>query len=381
MKNPTFYHDPLEIIERYLRDVIHDVLSHKCGPDWYENNKIGLGQEWVMKLDEKRKDDEGIQKPEVVSDFPIAYAEFSDLGKLLDKNKDQFKSIFKKWEEFWIHYKTCEKLRNIIKHHRDLSPTQYHLLIGIAGEIENKVNFWRIGTKLDIKRWEFQSKELVLTEGKSDDEILSESKSCINNWKNEFIDALKSIGENPGDFKVSNEGFQNEYKKQNIYMRIATDSTPIPKLKIKGKKYKGINGKLQITSGYRKLDDLLMAINKHYYYFAYDFVEKMDIDRLMKWSEERSGLNPRGTQKTNGELTVIEYSLLGGKIKIGVCKYSEANKQAGSRIFGSTENSQEGFYRAHNYLDHRKLIGFMIGSITPKTMMHLLRMAQIQKNE
>lgn len=54
MKLTTIYDDPIGMIEKVLRDLIHDVLVSKYGPNWHEREDIGLGTEWQEKLQLKK---------------------------------------------------------------------------------------------------------------------------------------------------------------------------------------------------------------------------------------------------------------------------------------------------------------------------------------
>jgi len=377
MESSTFYEDPLEIIERSLRDVIHDVLSLKYGPTWHQDAKIGLGPKWVKRLEAKEKGDEGILKPEIVYDLPLAYAEFSELSKLLEKHMELFTPIFKNWVTFLAYYHTAEKLRNIVKHHRDLSPTQYQLLAGIAGEFETAINFWRVGSGLEVKRKIFQFTDLVPIEEKSDEEILANSSSRMGEWKVRLADAAKRSSLNPKEFNPTESEFEYTLQGPHISVRIYTSSNPSESHRINEKPFKGIYGELIENSGCRiNLDEFLKAVGKPYFHIAYDLAETINVEALSKWSLERAGLNPASSGSYNQELTDVEYSLLGGKIRVGAWKYAESIGREGGRLFATT-GSQEGFWRAHIFLDPKKLLGFMVGSITPKAMMHLVRLSQI----
>lgn len=369
MESLILYDDPLEIIEKILRDVIHDVLSLKYGPDWHLDEEIGLGSGWVENLEDKKKADTGVLKPEPAFDLPIAYAEFSDLGKLFEKHKKLFTSIFENWETFQAYYSTAEKLRNIVKHHRDLSPTQYHLLDGIAGEIESDVNYWRIGIKLDIKKTSFMFRDYVPTEGKLKNQILTESSKYIADWKERIAHVVKCSDFEPSNFNIKENKFEYALKGQHISMRIYTHANPRPK--------QGIHGRLEVSSGCRaNLNDLLKCIGKSYFHISYDLAGNIDVEALRKWSLERAGLNPSGSIAQNGELTSVEYGFLGGKIRIGASKYAGSRSSMSGRLSASTD-TRGGFWRAHSFLDSRRLIGFMVGSITPKAMMYLVRASQI----
>jgi len=128
--------DAIERIERQLRGVIHDVLSAEFGPAWASELSAGLGADRYADLQEKAAADRGAQRAVFMYDLPIAYGEFLDLRKLLEKHWPRFTSVFPSADRFWTFYTEAERLRNIVKHHRDITPTQGALLVGIAGEIE-----------------------------------------------------------------------------------------------------------------------------------------------------------------------------------------------------------------------------------------------------
>jgi len=377
MEPLVLYDDPLEIIERTLRDVIHEVLSSEYGPNWHKNENVGLGPKWAKELEEKSKTSEGVLKPEVVYDLPLAFAEFSDLGQLLRKNKKLFLPIFEHWDTFMSYCRTSENLRNIIKHHRDLIPSQYHLLYGIAGEIENSVNYWRIGGKPIIKNTRFQFTDHVAIEGKSETEILSESAICINSWKGRFLKAAECSGIRLDSLKTEQTEYQYRIRGPHLIMDVHTSPKAQETARINEKPQKGIHIELIVGSGFRaNLDALVRSMGRAYYHLAYDLGETIDVEALRKWSSERAGLNPASSGTTKQELTEVEYSFLGGKIRIGAWKYAVSMGTKGGRLFATTDSS-EGFWRAHVFLASRKLLGFMLGSITPKAMMYLIKLSRI----
>lgn len=363
------YNDPIELIERSLRELIHDVLSSKYGPQWHKNDKAGLGHDWLITLEEALRSDEGVLKPEVSYDLPLAYAEFSDLNKLLEKNKDLFLPIFTEWEDFQVFLHTAEKLRNIVKHHRDLNPSQYMLLEGIAGEIEAAINFWRIGTKLDVRKTTFQYKDKLPTDGRLDDEILDDASRVIKDWSKKIENAILRAGLDLAKFSITKSEYECDFQGQHIHMRFYTGSDPRPIMNIDGQNFKGIYGELVTGAGCRtSIDFLLSAIGEPYFHLAYEVTGNIDVERLRCWSRDRAGLNPSSSGKRGAELTDIEYSLLGGRVRVGATRFGRLS---------ITTDPSEGFWRAHAELDARKLIGFMVGSISPKSMMHLVRMSQI----
>lgn len=158
--------DPIEIIERELRLLIHDVLSHKFGENWIDDPKISLKEEHLKSIKEKIEADKSAQGNQAIYDLPLSYADFSDLRELLIKHDNLFKPVFDKWKKTMVYLEITEGLRNTIKHHRDINSTQEYLLIGIAGEITDSINFWRIGTKAHVKQFVFTFSDYVSTEKK-----------------------------------------------------------------------------------------------------------------------------------------------------------------------------------------------------------------------
>lgn len=115
--------DPIDIIERTLRSVVDEVLTNQYGPNWTQDNNVGLGSDWSEGLAEKAREDQAVQAPNVIYDLPLAYAEFRELGDLLVKHRRLFQPIFRDWDITIAHFRAAEKLRNTVQHNRDISPT------------------------------------------------------------------------------------------------------------------------------------------------------------------------------------------------------------------------------------------------------------------
>jgi len=365
--------DPVEVIERTLRNVIHDVLCSKFGPDWTNNEQVGLGTQWANDLTRKMKEDQGVDKTAVVYDIPLAYAEFSDLGRLLEKHETLLKPIFQDWDTLIVYYRSAESLRNRIKHHRDISPSQHALLVGIAGEIEDLANMWRIGTQLQVKRAVFQFKDLIQTSNKPEDQVLTQSTECIRQWRDRIWSTIKKTSLNLSKFQADETLYKYHLSGQHIEIMVSTAPDASPTYQIKDISYKGIHAQLRYSYGCQaNLDEFLRNIGKPYYHIAYELVDKINIAALEQWSIERAGLTPSSSGSTNGELTGVEYSLLGGRLRVGAWKYSEGG---GGRFHATYDNFPEGFWKAHTRLGPREIVGFMLGDITPKAMMHLVQLA------
>jgi len=372
--------DPIEVIERALRNVIHDVLSSNFGPDWTKDKNVGLGSNWARQLELKRQGDQAKTKT-VAYDIPLAYSEFSDLGKLLVNNKGLFDPIFGNyfgdWNVFYALYRYAEKLRNAIKHHRDISVAQRYLLAGIAGEIEDSVNLWRIRGRLRTRRLILQFRDLIPTQDKPDSAILTESIECIKQWGDRTQSAIKAIQLDLNEFEQIEEQFKFCIRGPLIEMEISTTPSTEPSYRIDNTPYKGVHAELRLDVGCKdKLGEFLKIIAKPYHYIAYDLVNRIDLQALKKWSMERAGLQPGSSGSTGQELTDIEYSFVRHRLRIGACNYPD---ERGGKFYITVEGPWR-FWRAHSLITPDNLLSFMVGDTTPKAMMHLVKMSLVQRN-
>ncbi len=114
----------------------------------------------------RQKEEEGRRYTKIVDQDLLSYTDFGDLRVILEKNKEFFKPIFKDWDTFKVYLKKVEYLRNPAKHHRFLKEYEISLLQGIAGEIENNINEWHIGSRFQIKRYRLTFLNILLQKAK-----------------------------------------------------------------------------------------------------------------------------------------------------------------------------------------------------------------------
>ena len=385
--NMTKYidYDPIEKIERILREVIHTVLSSTYGEDWYRLEAITPQKNWHIKLNQKRENE--VQKTGSTEhyDWLIAYSDFSELGTLLEKNKIQFIPVFGNYEKYIQLYKTAEELRNTIKHHRNIKPHQYHLLNGIAGEFEDIINIWRIGNTLEVNKIGFQFIELIKTTGKSDSAILSESTNCINQWAGkvtEFIqkDELIKID----DLEKVAEDFQYSLRGNDLEFSISTSNTPNSNHNIDDIKYKSIVVNVSFpTSSLFNIDNFLDYLDKPYKQIEYELSQDLDLERLLEYGRD-GGINLQddgyvAINKQPKQLVHISCNLINGKLRIGVTRYIHSvHKKTGGKI-SAAGGTQINFWQFHRLIKVEHIIRFIIGDIAPRTIIHLFNLSQIRQ--
>ena len=109
----------------------------------------------------------------------------------------------------------------------------------------------------------------------------------------------------------------------------------------------------------------------------YELEDQLNVEALKRWSAERAGLEPSSSQTFNQELESIDYNLFRGRLRIGAQKFTERTSGSGGKLTAIAE-PPDVFWRAHRLIEPEHLIGFIVGDITPKAMMHLVQMSRRQ---
>ncbi len=368
--------DHIDVIERTLRGVIHDVLSERFGPGWAQDESAGLGPDWSAGLARKAEEDRKVQAPNAVYDVPLSYAEFRDLGALLKKHKKLFVPIFADWETMLAHLRVAETLRNAIQHNRDIAPSQRALLEGIAGEIQDAVDRFRIGTSLRAKRTILRFRDGFSVEGGTEDRVLKEAAERVRWWQGRILEAARASSLNLEKARsVEEEEFQYAIHVGHVEASIWTQPSPAPTSEIRGAPHKDLFGELKYTATFRHADTFLELIGKPYHYIAYELENKLDIKALKGWSAERAGLDPSSSGAMNGVLESVDYSMFAGRLRIGAVREVERAPKSGGAL-SATAEPPDAFWRAHELMRPEQLMGFMVGDVAPRAMMHLVEMAR-----
>jgi hypothetical protein len=123
--------------ENSLRDFIAFMLS-KSGEDWLD--RCGVPAERIAKWQERKVIEGKRQETGVVEERLIYYADFYDLKTILKKHwSDKFTLVFGDWKTLEVYLTELERLRDPDAHRRELLPHQKNLVLGISGEIRNRI--------------------------------------------------------------------------------------------------------------------------------------------------------------------------------------------------------------------------------------------------
>jgi hypothetical protein len=366
------FDDPLAAIEKSLRNLIHDELSARFGPEWHRLPEAGLGPEWTGLLDRKLLEDQTIQAGAAVYDLPIAYSEFRDLLSLLDKHQDVFNNVFADWTATRTLLDQAAKLRNTVKHHRDIGPTQIALLTGIAGEILDAVSCWYIGVRSSVVSTNVQFTKLVPTDDRSEGDIIAESSSVVVELASSIEKSLVNAGLVPSKLKREvKSDFEICTGTSQDLATIKTSSRANQTSKIDNRGYKSVTAFYTHRCGSQlDLARVLDALSLRYRQISYELQKPIDLPQLQETCGIRAGLSSCSSSKFNGELSSLEYSFLSGRIRIGI-----GNPRSKGRGEISANGGTEGFIMAHVHLPAGRLIGVLLGDISPKAIAHLVALS------
>ncbi|GAB3870748.1 hypothetical protein GCM10028824_19750 [Hymenobacter segetis] len=131
----------LQDVENVLRDFISAGLDKKFGPDWF--SKCGLPDDRIAKWKEKLEIENKKQKHSSCDPRLIYYSDFYDLRNMLNKNWDIFSAALGEKKEVDALLGMLENYRNSNAHGRELLTYQKHLVVGITGEIRNRITKFR----------------------------------------------------------------------------------------------------------------------------------------------------------------------------------------------------------------------------------------------
>jgi len=263
-------------------------------------------------------------------------------------------------------------LRNAVRHHRDVSPAQYALLVGIAGEVEDAISIWYAGATLHHTETTMQFTRLLPTDGRAAEETLAESRDVVLGLAEKVVAGFASGGYDSARVEHEVAGaYENRLKAGHDTALIRTSADARSTYGIAGKPYKGVHVTyVQKRSSRLSLTTIVRALGIPYQSIAYTLPAALDIPRLEALCQERSGLRYSSASSMGQGLTSLEYTFLSGALRIGV--ENEANGSAGV-IRASCES---GFTQAHTYMLPQNLVGFLVGDVPPRAVKYLLDLSK-----
>ena len=134
--------EALKSVENSIRDFLTNIMAQEKGSDWLTSS--GLSEERILQWKERREVEKKKQKFGSFDDRLLYYSDFYDLANIIDKNWcETFKIALGEKKVIMVLLKILEDYRNPDAHRREFLPHQKHLILGISGEIRNRLVLYR----------------------------------------------------------------------------------------------------------------------------------------------------------------------------------------------------------------------------------------------
>lgn len=138
-------HQALKEAENSLRDFIANRLEMRFGSGWIDI--CGVSPERIDTWKDRKAIEAKRQRTGTVEERLLYYADFYDLSTIVMKHwSDEsvgFSTAFGKRKTMETFLGELEKLRDPHAHQRELLPHQKHLILGLSGEIRNRIIRYR----------------------------------------------------------------------------------------------------------------------------------------------------------------------------------------------------------------------------------------------
>ena len=138
----------LKDCENSLRDFIAYTLEKEYGEGWI--NKVEVSPERIAKWEQRKLDDNERHHSTTTDEHLINYADLDDIKHILLVNWDgDFIDALGDYKLIETYLTILNRYRNPDIHRRPLLTFQKHLILGISGEIRNKISVFRSFKELD----------------------------------------------------------------------------------------------------------------------------------------------------------------------------------------------------------------------------------------
>ena len=168
--------------EQNLRDLISTVLTAKYGSEW-DSTSYGFSESERAELEHRRHDEQKKFTHQPFSDRLLDYSDILHLKSLIEKNWQHFSRVFLSKDNTMAIFDMLQKLRNPVMHGRPgLLLHQYHLCLGICGELLLAVENWRQGYTHAVKSYTCDLRFSVYPEGVDEEAAQAQAKDLAHRW-------------------------------------------------------------------------------------------------------------------------------------------------------------------------------------------------------
>ncbi|NNC82143.1 MAG: hypothetical protein HKN79_01075 [Flavobacteriales bacterium] len=128
--------------ENSLREFIHTIMSTEHGEEWYK--KLPKVKKMIKRWEEKKIPETHGPNAIKGEEKLIQYASMDDIRTILDNYwENGFHELFEDKQILDVYLRIISDYRDPDSRRRELFVHQKHLLLGISGEIRNRIATWR----------------------------------------------------------------------------------------------------------------------------------------------------------------------------------------------------------------------------------------------
>ena len=360
--------DSIQDAEKMVQDEVAKVMIRLHGLDWEKNGSIGLSEEEINNLEQRREDEGNKLSGQRVSNRLLDYAHILDLKRIIQDNWSDFASIFPPKDTTMVYFDTLNIFRNPIAHiRRGVLEHQYYLVLGICGELVMYINRWRAGYRHHVKSYycEFRFPATHPQDGQAEaagralewsKKIVSLSSKTAELRSSEEFGEEKLIRLSKGNVKISNPQTIPQsggiYWTSVIQARVSTKSA---------------------------LNEILTKGEHPCWALHWTLKEDVNVHTLVPEIRELTGLAPSSSSGLGtGMIASAEYTLEVDNQRIRIfLAGGDFGRMSSAVGLMPGSSGDKGFYRAHEIFSPDSILSFLRGEIGRQEFRTMLQQASV----
>lgn len=362
-----------------LRDLIDSTLTRKYGSNWEKDTRIGWGKGKVKEL-ENRRDTKKQKFPEqTIPNRLLDHGYVGDLKFLIEKNEDDFKSIFSDIRRILQYLAILTEHRNPIMHtEQEVESYQKHLCLGVCGFMKQTLEKWKLGYRRMAKGWEA---DIRIWEPRSTNE--EESKTKIQTKITDLISKLKNKSD--GTIQEKDENGQKiitlPFNKKDVTIEIS-------RLREGNYGKHGVFDTVNIhftSADYDTLVEILTGIPYKYWTFRWVIPDGLDaIETITSIQRIRQMRHSGSSSLVNGQLTglaINHYLQNNDERAVRVDISGGTNTPTTITMVYGGAGPHAGFTHAHVVFTPDEILEAVYGERTPNEIIRLIEDACRERTE
>ena len=328
------------------------------GLGWERNPQVGFHEDEIRVFEQRKKDDSDKFLNQPISDRLLDYTYILDLLRVISDNWSAFAPIFHSRDTTIFYLETLNKFRNPVVHVRQvLLEHQYHLILGICGELLQYFDRWRAGYRHHIKSYSCEFRFLAFPAG---DDLNPEAEA--SHKAREWTKKIENLSSKP--VTQRNDGVFGTEKLIRLSSGQARISVPktIPQHDDKSYWASIIQAEVHTKSS---LNDILKEGEHPYWALYWNMRENIDVNALVSEINDLTGLAPISMDIAPVDrILSAEYSIPLENRKIRISITNGTSRGASASLGLIPERSQDVLFLAHEIFSPDDILSLLRGELS-----------------